>query len=149
MRIKTVREEILPLILVIPLVVLLFRFIPERKIAATIAGLLFVVVPAALMWKRARSTEVASMIRWVWWFGVLQFWMFFALPILGARVLFWETAFEEFSFFGQTGETWHRLASKSYMVMMVAVLFFHLWSWWFQKQKAGSSRLFETESKLK
>ncbi|MBX3039436.1 MAG: hypothetical protein KF789_01855 [Bdellovibrionaceae bacterium] len=143
MRIKTILREFVPLLLVILLVMTFFRVIPDRKIAATCAGLLFVLVPLALMvlrWKEG-GPGFSRGPRTLWWTGVLQFWLLFALPILGARLLFWETAFEEFTFFGQSGADWHRYSSKSYMLMLLLILASHGWAWAqmtaAQKQKAS------------
>ncbi|HRO67120.1 MAG TPA: hypothetical protein PL182_06115 [Pseudobdellovibrionaceae bacterium] len=138
---KTILREFLPLLLVIPFVMLFFRVIPDRRIAATCAGFLFVGVPLALMifrWKEG-GPGLSAGPRTLWWVGTLQFWLFFAVPILGSRLLFWETTFEDFTFFGRSGADWHRYSSKSYLLMVFLILGSHLWAraQAVQKQKAG------------
>lgn len=122
MRLKSVALDLIFLILTIPLVLLLFRIVPDRKTAATFAGFVFVGLPIVMMIRRFKNPLPTKNARRLWWAGVLQFWILFALPILGARLLFWETPFEQFTFFGFSGDQWHSLSTKSYTVMAVCVL---------------------------
>lgn len=131
MRIKRLAIELVPLLLVIPLVMFVFWIIPERRIAAVIAGALFVGVPLALLLRRAfggSAGQVAGS-AFLWWAGILQFWILFAVPILGSRLLWWNEPFESFHFFGQSADRWHQLSSKSYMVMLVLILVAHGLQW--------------------
>ncbi|MEN0058820.1 MAG: hypothetical protein AAGB31_08300 [Bdellovibrio sp.] len=110
-------------VVVIILVTLFFKFIPDRQIAATCAGFLFVGLPVGMMiWEYRR----AQLQQQVWFVAVLQFWTVFALPILGMRLLNWRVPFEDLSFLGISGPVLHQWSSKSYMMMM----FFTLWGWW-------------------
>lgn len=117
---------------VIILVMVFFKFISDRQIAATLAGILFVGLPLLMMileYRRAGFKEG------VWFLAVLQFWIVFALPILGLRIFNWGVPFEELSFLGFPGPVLHKWSSKSYMIMM----FFTAWSWfrvWRQNKKA-------------
>ncbi|WP_413582378.1 hypothetical protein [Bdellovibrio sp. HCB288] len=102
--------------LVIVAVIVIFASISEKQIAATVAGVLFVVMPLGLMaWehKQAQFKEA------VWYAGVLQFWVIFALPILGIRLLNWGVPFDQLTFWGVPGPFLHSWSSKSYMVMML------------------------------
>lgn len=104
-------------------VTMIFKVISDRQVAATVAGFLFVGVPALLMvleYRRARLSE------FIWFVTVLQFWTMFALPILGMRLLNWGVSFETLSFFGIPGPVLHQWSSKSYMIMMA----FTAWVWW-------------------
>lgn len=94
----------------------IFRFIEDRQIAATVAGFLFVLVPLVLM---ALEYRRAGLREKLWFAGVLQFWVLFALPILGVRLLNWGVPFEQLSVLGVPGPVLHQFSSKSYMVMMV------------------------------
>ncbi len=103
--------------LVIAAVVLLFKVIPDTKIASVCAGALFVFVPLVLMiieWKLAGFTKK------LWFVCVLQFWILFALPIFGLRIFNWDTSFADLSLFGVTGPQFHYWSNKSFMVMMAA-----------------------------
>lgn len=93
-----------------------FRALEDKQVAATVAGFLFVVVPLVLMileYRRAGFQEK------LWFAGVLQFWVLFALPILGIRLLNWGVPFEQLSVLGVPGPVLHQFSSKSYMVMMI------------------------------
>lgn len=119
-------------ILVIVSVLVIFKVIPDRQIAATCAGILFVEMPLVVMFLEFRQRKL----EYKWWFaGVLQFWLPFALPILGLRVLNWGVPFEELSFLGVPGPVLHQWSSKSYMVMML----FTIGAYWksLQNKKAG------------
>ncbi|MFM6930526.1 MAG: hypothetical protein ACKOX6_18835 [Bdellovibrio sp.] len=114
---------------VIVAVMVIFRTIEERQIAATVAGCLFVVMPVGLMfweYKRARVDET------IWFVTVLQFWTVFALPILGMRLLNWGVPFESLSFLGMSGPALHYWSSKSYMVMMAVTAI----RWWKLSRKS-------------
>ncbi|MBV2169215.1 MAG: hypothetical protein KUL82_10975 [Bdellovibrio sp.] len=110
-------------VIVIVLVTMSFKFIPERQVAATVAGVLFVGLPLGMMTWEYRRAGLEQM---AWFVAVLQFWTVFALPILGMRLANWGVPFEELSFLGIPGPVLHQWSSKSYMVMMA----FTLWSWW-------------------
>ncbi|WII71351.1 hypothetical protein QJS83_12845 [Bdellovibrio sp. 22V] len=114
--------------IVIVLVMAIFKVIPDRQIAATVAGVLFVVLPAVLMaleYKRAELTE------FFWFVAVLQFWTLFALPILGIRLANWGVPFDQLSFIGIPGPILHQWSSKSYTIMMA----FTAYVWWKLRRK--------------
>ncbi|MNK06267.1 hypothetical protein D3C87_241600 [compost metagenome] len=104
----------------IALVMVIFRTIDDRKIAATVAGALFVGLPLGLMIYEKMTAGFAEKI---WYAGTLQFWVLFALPILGLRIFNWGTEFSELTFLGIPGPFLHQWSSKSYMVWMLITLF--------------------------
>lgn len=110
-------------VLVIIAVMAIFKLITDRQIAATLAGFLFVGLPAALMIAEYRR---AGWSQKIWYLGVLQFWLIFALPILGIRLLGWGVPFEQLSFLGVPGPVLHQWSSKSYTLMMIATI----WARW-------------------
>lgn len=109
-------------VVVIATVLVIFRVIPERQIAATVAGFLFVLLPLILMALEYRRAELQELF---WFVATLQFWTVFALPILGIRLMNWGVPFEQLSFIGIPGPVLHQYSSKSYMVMMVVTA----WCW--------------------
>lgn len=125
---KAFALDMVVLALTVPLVMLTFRLIPDRKLAATLAGVLFVLGPIAMIWSHRRLPWRVG-IDGLWWVAVAQFVLLFAIPILGIRLLFWSTPFEELRFFGVPGPQWHRLANTSYLAMAVGVLAAGLWRW--------------------
>lgn len=130
MRRKTFLQYFVVQVIVIFFVMAIFKWIENRQIAATLAGLLFVIVPLVLMIKeyRREGTEEKN-----WFIGVLQFWVLFALPILGIRLLNWGVPFDQLSFIGIPGTVLHSWSSKSYTVMMLVTLWTALIT-----KKAGS-----------
>lgn len=106
-------------ILVIVAVVLIFKYNSDVKIAATLAGALFVLMPVILTSIETRWTGFQKKI---WFFGMLQFWVLFAVPILSLRVFNWEADFETLSFWGVPGPALHYWANKSYMLMMACTM---------------------------
>ncbi|WP_291516622.1 hypothetical protein [Bdellovibrio sp. ArHS] len=120
MRRNAFSKYLLAQAIVIALVMTIFKVIADRQTAATVAGVLFVLLPATLLafeYRRARFQHI------VWFAAVLQFWILFALPILGIRLFNWGVPFDQLSFMGVPGPTLHQWSSKSYMVMMIVTLF--------------------------
>jgi len=109
---------------VIAAVLVIFKFIPDRKVAATVAGALFVLLPLTLM---IFEFSYARLMHKIWYLGTLQFWLIFALPILGLRVFNWDKEFHELSFMGISGPSLHQWSSKSYMLMMVITVGTRIW----------------------
>jgi hypothetical protein len=105
--------------LVIGVVIILFKLNEDVKVASIEAGLLFVILPVYFAFYEFRSSRF---IRKSFYFGVLQFWLFFALPILALRLLNWEMPFDQLSILGVPGTTLHKYANDSYFVMMVLTL---------------------------
>lgn len=103
-------------LLIVFMVMGLFRVIADRQIAATIAGLLFVISPC--LWLSVLWRQVSLK---YWWFylGILQFWVLFALPVFLLRILNWGAEFESLSILGFSGPFLHQWSSKSYMLMVL------------------------------
>lgn len=110
-------------LLVILAVTLIFRFSEDKKTASVQAGFLFVLLPIFLL-----NFEVLryGFLSKLWLAGVMQFWLFFALPILSLRLLHWEDDFANLSMMGVSGPTLHFWSSKSYLLMMLITL----WNAW-------------------
>jgi hypothetical protein len=102
-------------VLVIISVILIFKLMSNVKIASTVAGVLFVVLPMALGGYEWKDHGIQ---RKSFYFGLLQFWVFFALPILGLRLFNWDAAFADLSVLGVPGPVLHKYANTSYLIMM-------------------------------
>lgn len=133
MRINNYLKYLYLQLFVIISVLLIFRFIPDRQVAATIAGLLFVALPLILIIQEYQTQKFKNLF---WYAGVLQFWLFFALPILGIRLLNWGMPFDQLSFMGIPGPVLHQYSSKSYILMMVLTVF----GWWQEKKLSGDKK---------
>lgn len=109
--------------LVIVAVVAIFKLNTDIKLASVQAGTLFVLLPLFLGGYEAKKFGFRNR---AFFAGLLQFWIFFALPILSLRLLNWETPFAELSFLGIPGPALHQYANHSYMVMMVLTLWSYI-----------------------
>ncbi|MGZ3804963.1 MAG: hypothetical protein ACXVB4_12180 [Pseudobdellovibrionaceae bacterium] len=104
-------------------VVFIFKLNSNVKLASVQAGILFILLPMVLggiEWKRA------GFFRKSFYIGLLQFWVLFALPILGLRLLNWDVAFNELSVLGVQGTILHKYANFSYILMMALTLWNYL-----------------------
>jgi len=104
---------------VIIVVVFIFKLNADVKLASVQAGTLFVLLPLVLGGYEFKKYGLS---RKSFYLGLLQFWVLFALPILGLRLLNWETPFSELSFLGVPGPVLHQYANHSYLVMMALTL---------------------------
>ena len=108
---------------VIAVVITIFRITADAKLASVGAGALFVVSPLYFAVYETRKFGTA---RTSFFFGLLQFLLFFALPILAIRLLNWEASFEDLSIFGVPGTILHKFANQSYLLMMALTLWNYL-----------------------
>lgn len=98
-------------------VILIFKLIPERKTAALIAGFLFCLVPLILGYREYRFQRFRNILMWS---GLLQFLLFFALPIFVGRIIFWDMDFETIKIGGIFLAQMHKVANFSYAIMLLA-----------------------------
>lgn len=103
-------------------VILIFRTASDIKVGSVEAGVLFVLVPMILAFKEYR---VAGLQQKIFYFGLVQFWVLFAVPILGLRLSHWESPFSELSLFGVPGTLLHQGANGSYLLWMACTLWCH------------------------
>lgn len=127
MRPKHIAFETLLLLVLIPLVVMIFRVIPDRKTASVVAGALFVLVPLiVILWRRRLRPRPLML----WWVAVGQFWLIFAIPILGVRLANWDVEFAQLTWWGLSGTEWHQWSSWSFFAMLLGLLISEGWQWW-------------------
>lgn len=90
-------------------------------------------IPPALAWKEYKR---AGFKEWAFFLGLLQFWLLFALPIMGLRLAYWDQDFNNLDLFGIPAPELHHWSSKSYILMMLLTVL----PWWrySTKEKAGS-----------
>ena len=124
-------KQTLFLILWIFVVILLFKFISDRQIAALAAGLGFLLLPAFILGLQIVNNKPRS---WIVIIGCLQFLIFFAMPIFFLRVFNWGTAFNDLFFLGISASDLHRYSNASYFVL-VGVMFFKSFNEWRNKKR--------------
>lgn len=133
--------RILILFLNVVAVVILFRVIADKKIAATVAGLTFVGTSSLLVWQMHRLRPLGSAIH----YRSLTFWicgaflLLIAIPMVSVRILNWSTEFSELFIWGLPGPDFHQLSSKFFSLQLLAVAVDGLISFLDQKKKTRSS----------
>ncbi|MBL7670899.1 MAG: hypothetical protein JNM39_10475 [Bdellovibrionaceae bacterium] len=101
------------------LVILIFRYVHEKKIAAMAAGALFCCVPLVLAFREYRYQKFKNVL---WWVGTSQFFLLFAMPIFLGRIVFWRMDFEKITIGTLSLASLHQWANLSYGLMLVCVL---------------------------
>lgn len=108
-----------------------FRLIEDRQVAALVAGFQFCVWPLAIAiilqffpirYLTNRSQEVSQKLRrndLLLLVVILQFWTFFAMPILLARLINWNVPFNEIKLPIATPAQLHQWSLYSYTLMLV------------------------------
>lgn len=116
MKISRYRIYMLIHALIAVIVILLFKMIEERKVAALMAGSLFIVGPAYVLWKESKMGFALK--RTSWW-SSLVFLCISSLPIFLLRVIYWNEAFENIQVMGLSGPRMHSMSSYLFIVMLL------------------------------
>jgi hypothetical protein len=96
-------------------VIFLFRLIADRKIAALIAGTLFLIGPVLVLYFEMRAKcLLRSFSSW----GACVFLLFSALPIFGLRILNWNEPFENLTLLGIPAPELHKISNIVFFAML-------------------------------
>ena len=115
--------EFLILLLWIPCVIFIFKFIDDRKIAGLVAGTGFLFIPVINIFRERLHRNAHPSSRLARVFASGAFFLLSALPIFLFRVFNWEKNLEDISIFGiLSGRQLHSL-SNIIFVGMVLVYF--------------------------
>lgn len=106
-------------VLTAPVVIMYFKFIEPKKLAAVFAASTFVITGFAILkitrrWKDA----YASFVYWAIHIHIFVF----AIPMLVARVAFWQKPFEDVRFLYFSGPEYHLIAQKVYAILVLGTL---------------------------
>lgn len=101
---------------VILLVLAFFKLIPEKKVAALLAGSLFLISPLAILFFEYRAQVLFKKFSS---YGAMIFLALSAVPIFYLRVANWSEEFSSLSLFGLSGNQMHELSNKIFMLMLV------------------------------
>ena len=121
------RSQFLVLLGWIFIVTALFKVIPEKQVAAVIAGIGFLLWPTMFLvneFKKSTLNRVHAGL-------LLLFLVCSALPVFFLRVLNWGVDFNTLSFLGISGPVIHKFSNYFYLMMMASALYF-----WFQDRKS-------------
>lgn len=114
--------EFVVLLLWIPCVIFIFKFIEDRKIAGLVAGAGFLLIPLFNIF-RERKTKASTASRLARVTASGLFFLLSAMPIFLYRVFNWDKNLEEISILGViTGRQLHSF-SNILFVMMIVIYF--------------------------
>jgi uncharacterized membrane protein len=102
--------------LVILLVILSFRVIPDKKTASMVTSFLFIGSSLGILYWETRYADYRK--RASFW-GVLVFLVFSAIPVFLLRVLNWDMAFDDIQVAGITGTEMHKFSNYVFILMMI------------------------------
>ncbi len=122
MKFFTHRVQLIILALWIAAILLIFKFITDRSVAAVVAGTGFVVWPILFLIHDFRYT-IKTKTSWIHQLGCLQFLVLFAVPLFLLRVLNWGVPFSELSLIGIKAMTLHQYSNMSYLLMTLAIAY--------------------------
>lgn len=112
--------EVILLIMHIALVMAIFRWIEDRKIAGVVAGGFFLeigVVVMALEWWWGRGPRSLA-----FWAAAI-FLVGSAIPVMALRLTHWEVPFDEIQWLGVTGRQLHQMSNGTYIaILLMAVI---------------------------
>lgn len=118
----TYRVQFTILAIWVPVVILIFKMIEDRQLAAVIAGAGFIFWPLFfLSYELLKKDKVdRSNIHLI---GCLQFLVLFAIPLFLLRILNWGVSFNDLNLLGVPATQLHRLSNISYLVMTLAIVY--------------------------
>ncbi len=130
-------------ILTVPLVISYFKFIEPKKLAAVIAATTFVVAGIIILRITRRWPDAyASFVYWAIHIHIFVF----SIPMLVARIAFWEKDFADIKFLFLSGPEFHKFSEKGYLILMIGTavdILVHS-----VKQKRLNQKKEKTEKKL-
>jgi len=106
-------------ILTVPLVIAYFKLIEPKKLAAVIAAVTFVTTGFIIL--RITRKWPDAYASFVYWAIHIQIFVF-SIPMLVARIAFWEKDFADIKFLYLSGPEFHKLSEKGYMILMIGTL---------------------------
>lgn len=100
-------------------VVLIFRWIEDRRLAGLTAACLFLEIGLVVTFLEYRwGRALGSLAFW----SALIFLLGSVVPVVGLRLTFWETPFDEIQWMGITGSQLHRISNFTYISMIAMVV---------------------------
>ena len=113
-------------------VIVFFKFITDRQVAALVAGLGFVIWPSLFLILELKSEQKNK----IHIFALSLFLIAAALPIFLLRVIYWGEDFSTLSLFGLPASSMHKYSNLFYLLVMISC-FYH--SWRLDRQMKASS----------
>jgi len=103
-------------ILTVPVVILLFKFLEPKKIAAAIAGTLFVSLGFYIYSTSFKAKKSLTL------YASFAHLFFLSMPMLIKRLVYWKSDFDEILFYGIPGPQFHKLSETFFIILFSASL---------------------------
>lgn len=103
--------------LVVVLVILAFKVIPDKKMASMLTSALFILSTLAIIYWESRYPDFQK--RPSFW-GAVTFLVVSALPIFAVRLIYWDLPFDEIRVGGITGAEMHKISNYVFILMLVS-----------------------------
>jgi hypothetical protein len=103
-------------IVTIPVVILLFKTVEPKKVAAVIAGSVFVALGFFIYNKSFKARRSVTL-----YMSFLHL-FFFSMPMLVNRLIFWDSGFDQITFFGFSGPQFHKISEAFFVLLFAASL---------------------------
>lgn len=116
-------------LLTLPVILLIFREMGDRKIASVFATSVFLLLCGSLFFREFQRVRFRS---WLFWGPGLIFFFFFVLPILLMRWIYWELEFSEIYWGGVSAQKIHQFSSRIFSGWMLCCL---IEAWRFKRAK--------------
>lgn len=123
------RYELLLLAVWLPCVLTLFKVIPERRIAAVVAGTGFIVLPLLFLIMELSNKRQIGLSSKVHLYICAEFLLVSALPIFLLRLLNWDREFSDLSLFGIPAPSLHGFSNLNYLVLVVSTSYLAYQEW--------------------
>ena len=106
-------------VVTVPAVIALFKFIPEKRYAAVVAGVLFIALGAYILFQLWKSQlRWRSLTWWLCWIHVC----FSSIPLVIVRLYYFEKDFTQIAVFSVPGHVFHYYSQILYVAVLVATL---------------------------
>lgn len=102
------------------IVIVIFKVIEPLKLAALVAGSVFLLVSLGVLYSENRWGRGSRSL--AFWTAVF-FLVAFVIPIFGLRILYWNEDFQNLSVFGVQAQTLHHLSSRFYVLLLGMVVY--------------------------
>lgn len=106
--------------LVVGAVILIFKVIQPLKVAALIAASLFLFISIFTIYSEIRWGRGKKSLAFI---TAVAFLIFFVVPILGLRLIYWNTDFQEIWIGSFRAQLLHEMSSRCYLLLVGTVVY--------------------------
>ncbi len=105
-------------LLTIPAVMMIFKFIEPKKLAAIFAASLFISCSLLVFWGEFKNRSYKSFTLWT----ATLFFLLFSAPMIIVRLMNYDMDFAEINFGPLSGPDFHKYSTYGFMFLLVAAL---------------------------